>query len=77
MERRGLGSMTKRTVTVSLRTDLVSEARRLGVDISEACERGLVEAASKAWLDENRNAIESSNAYVEEHGPPFARYRQF
>jgi len=77
MERRGLRNPTERVVAVPLRVDLVSEAERLGVDIFQACERGLVEAVSKAWRDENRDAIESWNAYVEEHGLPFARYRQF
>jgi post-segregation antitoxin (ccd killing protein) len=29
------------------------------------------------WLNENRTAIESSNAWVEKHGLPLARFRQF
>jgi hypothetical protein len=30
-----------------------------------------------AWLEENREAIDDSNAYVEEHGLPLAKYRLF
>lgn len=71
----------KRATNVSLRTDLIDEARQLGINISEACERGLQEQVSKTraeqWVEENREAIEYWNAYVEKHGVPLARYRQF
>jgi antitoxin CcdA len=29
------------------------------------------------WLAENRDALESSNAYVERHGLPLQRHRKF
>ena len=29
------------------------------------------------WREENREAMESSNAWVKKHGLPLARYRQF
>ena len=29
------------------------------------------------WREENREAIESSNAWVKKHGLPLAEYRQF
>jgi Post-segregation antitoxin (ccd killing mechanism protein) encoded by the F plasmid len=29
------------------------------------------------WLDENKEAIGSSNAIVEKHGLPLAKHRQF
>jgi post-segregation antitoxin (ccd killing protein) len=66
MERHSLRDQTKRGLTVSLRADLIDEANRLGVNISEACERGLAEAVSRAWLDENRAAgmpVSKSAAY--------------
>jgi antitoxin CcdA len=71
----------RRATNVSLRSDLIDEARRLNINISQACERGLEERVRKslrdAWLQENRDAIEASNAWVEEHGLPLANYRQF
>lgn len=71
----------KRATNVSLRSDLIDEARRLGINISVACEQGLEKEVAKTraeqWLVENRAALESSNAYVEKHGLPLARYRQF
>ena len=32
---------------------------------------------AKAWLEENREAPESSNEWVEKHGLPLAKYRMF
>jgi len=37
---------------------------------------GLSEAA-KRWIEENAEAIRSSNEYVEKHGLPLAKYRMF
>lgn len=71
----------KRATNVSIDAGLIDEARRLNVNISHACERGLEEQVSKsraeAWLAANWEAIESSNAYVEKHGLPLERYRLF
>lgn len=71
----------KRATNVSLPSSLIEEARRLNVNISQACERGLEDEVRKAlreaWLDENREAIQASNAWVEKHGLPLAKYRQF
>jgi antitoxin CcdA len=60
---------------------MVDDAKRLGVNVSEACQKGLAAEVKKAreakWLEENREALESSNAYVEKYGLPLARYRLF
>jgi antitoxin CcdA len=49
--------------------------------VSRAAERGLaqaiIEKRAELWLSENKAAIESSNEYVEKHGLPLARHRQF
>ena len=71
----------RRPTNVSLNSKLLEEAKALGLNVSRACERGLeveVRAArAKAWKEENREAIEAWNKYVEENGLPLARYRQF
>jgi antitoxin CcdA len=71
----------RRATNVSLRSDLIEEARRLNINISQACERGLEEqvrhSLGEAWIEENREAIEYWNRYVEEHGLPLAEYRQY
>ncbi len=71
----------KRPTNVSLSDSLVAEAKALGINLSQAAESGIAEAIKRKkteqWLIENREALESSNAYVEKHGLPLARYRQF
>jgi antitoxin CcdA len=81
MASRAAKSSPRRATNVSLPEDLIGAAKELNVNISQACEKGLQEAVSKTraerWMEENRQAIASSNAYVEKHGLPLARYRQF
>ena len=71
----------RRSTSLTLDRDMLDEARALGVNISRAAEQG-IEAALKAerirrWKEENARAIAAHNAYVEEHGIPFAAHRQF
>ena len=69
----------RKPTNVTLPADLVSEAKRLGINVSQACEAGLMGEVRKKlgeeWKRENREAIESSNEYVRQHGLPLARYR--
>ncbi len=71
----------KKATNISLDSQLLDEAKRLGVNVSRACEDGLAaqvrDLKAKQWLEENRAALESSNDYVEKHGLPLARYRMF
>ncbi|HZS82748.1 MAG TPA: type II toxin-antitoxin system CcdA family antitoxin [Stellaceae bacterium] len=74
-------SAPRRATNVTLNASLLDEARELGINISRACERGIamqvaMERAAR-WRVENKEAIEASNAYVERHGLPLARFRQF
>ena len=72
---------TRRPTNVSLSREHLAEARELGINVSQACERGLREAVAEAravrWLEENREALESYNQYVEDHGLPLADLRLF
>lgn len=71
----------RKATNISLDADLLGQARELDINISRACERGLVEQIPKArgerWLAENAQAIASSNEWVERNGLPLAHYRQF
>lgn len=71
----------KRATNISLDAILLAEAKTLGINVSRACERGLAqqiaEERDRQWLTENRDAIASSNGYVDRHGVPLARFRRF
>ena len=71
----------RRATNVSLNAHLLAEARALDVNISRAAEQGLARAIAERraslWLEENRAALDSSNAFVDKHGLPLAQYRNF
>lgn len=56
---------------------LLDEARRLKVNIADRSYEQLRQAVREAWIEENREAMEASNAWVEKHGLPLAKYRPF
>ncbi|MBV9528934.1 type II toxin-antitoxin system CcdA family antitoxin [Sphingomonas sp.] len=72
----------KRAATnVTLDAELVAQARKLGVSISEASNQGLERAVKKAeaerWLKENKPALDSYNEWIEANGLPLERHRLF
>jgi len=71
----------KRATNVSINEALLAEAKELQVNVSRAAEFGLIQAIAEKrtemWLKENKEALESSNKYVEQNGLPLAKYRQF
>jgi antitoxin CcdA len=71
----------RKPTNLTLETDLVAEARRLGLNLSRAAEDGLRRAiaveAARRWREENAEGIRQMNAYVERHGLPLAKYRMF
>jgi antitoxin CcdA len=62
----------KRAVNLFVDVELLDEARRMNINISETLEqrlRGLVRAEQeKRWREENRGAIASINSFIERHG---------
>jgi len=79
--RRSATKAAVRATNVSLDPALVAEAKALGVNISMASAVGLEAAVKKArgerWLEENRAALDSYNAYVAANGLPLEKYRLF
>ena len=69
----------KRAVNLFVDADLLEEARRLRINISDTLERRLrtiVRAEQeKRWLAENRDAIASINSFIEHHGLLASRLR--
>ncbi len=71
----------RRATNVTIREDLLVEAKELAVNLSRAAEQGIGQAVAEKraarWQAENAEAIASSNDYVERNGLPLARHRQF
>ncbi|EEE35960.1 conserved hypothetical protein [Rhodobacteraceae bacterium KLH11] len=76
-----MNAQSRKPTNLSLDSALLKEARVLKVNLSRAAEEGVraAVAAAKAeqWKAENAAALQSSNAYVEEHGLPLDSFRQF
>ncbi len=71
----------KKPANLSLDAALLGDAKNLKINLSRAAEAGLRQAVAQAkaaqWTEENGEAIESSNRWVETHGLPLERYRRF
>ncbi len=71
----------KRAANLSIDADLLDEAKSLGISISSVAEDGLRKAVSaekgRRWKEENAEAIQSMNEWVEKNGIPLAQFRQF
>lgn len=65
-------SVAKRATNVSIRVDLLDDARDAGVNLSVTLERALAEELASLkrarWREENREAIGAYNEYVDGHG---------
>lgn len=74
-------STLRKATNISLDQALLAEAKALRINVSKAAEAGLARAVAERqaelWLQQNREALESSNSYVEQHGLPLAKYRGF
>ena len=81
MKHKRITSGLRKAVNLSLDKDVVADARTLGINLSQTCERALQAAVKnereEAWVRENRDAIQSFNDYVEKNGIPLSQYRQF
>jgi len=76
-----LQATSRKATNVSLGEALIIEAKALHINISQAAEAGIsravAEKRAKLWLAANREALDSSNAYVEQNGLPLVGYRGF
>ncbi len=62
----------KQSANLSIRSDLLRQARARKINLSKTLEESLEEILKKqdlqTWVEENRKAMEASNRFVEEHG---------
>ena len=74
-------SSSRRATNLSLDAELLSEARRLDINLSRAAEAGIRAAISdvlsERWRIEEGGSLGSSNRYVERHGLPLSGRRRF
>jgi antitoxin CcdA len=73
--------LPRKPTNVTLNVGLVAEAKQMGINVSQAAEAGLASAVAQRraerWLANNKAALASSNAYVEEHGLPYEDQRLY
>jgi antitoxin CcdA len=78
---KAMSQLARKSANLSLDSNLVSQARDLKINISRAAEDGIKSAVKaeqeRLWRLENAEAIRLENEYVEKHGLPLAKYRQF
>ena len=71
----------RKPTNLSIDARLIAEAKDLDINISRIAEDGIARAVAeekaRLWKIENREAIESLNAYIEENGLPLEEVRQF
>jgi antitoxin CcdA len=72
---------SKKATNVSISETLLADAKALQINVSRAAEAGLdraiAERRAEIWLQENKEALQSSNDYVERNGLPLTKHRQF
>jgi antitoxin CcdA len=71
----------RKSTSMTLDSALLEEARRLGINVSQAAEGGVIAAIrakrARVWRQENAGAIADYNAFVEANGVPLAQFRKF
>ncbi len=76
-----ISASKRRAVNVSLEERTVADARELGINLSKVCQTALAaeikRERERRWIEDNWDAIQSSNAWVEKHGLPLEKYRLF
>lgn len=63
----------RRSINLTIREDILREAKNLNLNASQAAEVGIAKAIKKAqeqvWLKENRTALMAHNKRVKKQGP--------
>lgn len=71
----------KKATNLSLSADVLAEAKRLGINVSQACDEFLRELVrterARRWKADNAAFIAAYNRNVEAEGLPLAEWRSF
>ena len=67
-----MNNVVRKATNLTLRTDLIEQARALGINLSRTLEAALLQELRRrreaAWREENRVAIDAYNCDLETHG---------
>ena len=76
-----MSAMPKKAANLTVRTDLLEEARSYKINLSQTLEAALAVELKKrrevAWLEQNKDAIAAYNREIAEHGLWSDGLRQF
>lgn len=65
-------NIKRQPLSVTIREDIITQAKSLNLNTSKAAEAGIVEAIKeereKRWLEDNKEAIVASNKRIERAG---------
>jgi antitoxin CcdA len=71
----------KKAVNLSVRADLIEEARSFGTNLSAVLEAAIENEHRRLridrWREENREAIQGWNRWVDDNGIPFSDLRSW
>lgn len=71
----------KRPVNVTIDEAVLADAKRLGMNLSQVLEdelrKRVTEEKTRRWQEENREAIEAHNRFIETHGIWSEKYRSW
>ena len=78
---RPLVNTTKKATNITLSSDVLSEAKALGINISQSCDQFLRELVRKErerrWQQDNADFIAAYNQTVADEGLPLNSWRSF
>ena len=75
------GAAAKRPTNLKLSSDVLDEARRLEINISEVCDAHLRElilrAQQRKWREDHAEFVEAYNATIASEGLPLDEWKSF
>lgn len=76
-----MSALPKKAANLTVRADLLEEARAYKINLSQTLEAALAVELKKrreaSWLEENKAAIEAYSRHIEKHGVFSDRFRSF
>jgi antitoxin CcdA len=74
-------AIPRRATNISLPEDVYKDAKELGINFSQTCERAIRQAVQaekdRQWAIKHADFIEAYNDMIERDGLPLAQYRTF